>query len=87
MLTLVRNSMRMKKLPARYAAIITPLILSVFMSGIVSSVSTLMNAGWDRFAAIWPHAWGASWAIAFPSLMLVLPVVRRIVGAIVEQRA
>ncbi|NRP73692.1 hypothetical protein ILFOPFJJ_04605 [Ensifer psoraleae] len=45
MLTLVRNSMRMKKLPARYAAIITPLILSVFMSGIVSSVSTLMNAG------------------------------------------
>ncbi|WP_376741448.1 DUF2798 domain-containing protein [Sinorhizobium psoraleae] len=36
---------------------------------------------------MWPHAWGASWAIAFPSLMLVLPVVRRIVGAIVEQRA
>ncbi|WEX86791.1 DUF2798 domain-containing protein [Sinorhizobium garamanticum] len=87
MLTLVRNSLRIKKLPSRYAVIVMPLILSVLMSGIVSAVSTLMNAGRDQFAATWPHAWAASWLIAFPSLLLLLPVVRRIVGAIVEQRA
>ncbi|MCA1440653.1 DUF2798 domain-containing protein [Ensifer sp. IC4062] len=87
MLTLGRKSLTIKKLPSRYAVVVMPLILSVLMSGIVSAVSTLMNAGWDQFAATWPHAWGASWLIAYPSLMLLLPVVRRIVGVLVEQRA
>jgi hypothetical protein len=30
------------------------------------------------------RAWGASWLVAFPSLLIVMPVVRRIVAAIVE---
>jgi hypothetical protein len=51
-----------------------------------SAVATLINAGWTTgFVATWPYAWGASWLMAFPSLLLVLPIVRRIVAAIVDQ--
>jgi len=31
-------------------------------------------------------AWGLSWLVAFPVLLAVMPVVRRIVGLIVETR-
>jgi hypothetical protein len=30
------------------------------------------------------QAWGLSWLIAFPVLLLILPLVRRIVAALVE---
>jgi hypothetical protein len=32
-------------------------------------------------------AWFLSWLVAFPTLLLVLPVVRRIVGLVVQQPA
>jgi hypothetical protein len=64
----------------------TPLVLSVFMSCIVSLVSTLRAHGFEGFAfGGWLEAWGLSWIVAFPTLLLVLPAVRRIVSALVEQ--
>ncbi|MGF6176201.1 DUF2798 domain-containing protein [Ensifer sp. 4252] len=74
-----------KKLPARYNAIAMPQVLSVLMSCIVSAVSTAANAGFsaDLFS-LWLKAWGTSWLVAFPSLLLVLPLVRFIVAAIVQ---
>lgn len=62
-----------------------PFILSVLMSAIVSFIATLKNIGMPPdFIGIWLGAWQISWLIAFPSLLLVLPVVRRIVGLLVE---
>ncbi|WP_428030640.1 DUF2798 domain-containing protein [Ancylobacter sp.] len=74
-----------RKLPARYAAILLPLVLSVLMTFVVSAIATLrsLGAGPD-FLATWPVAWGLSWLVAFPTLLLVLPVVRRIVALLVE---
>lgn len=73
------------KLPARYNTIAMPLVLSVLMSCLVSAVSTTVNAGFgaDLFV-LWMKAWGISWLVAFPSLLLVLPLVRIIVGALVQ---
>lgn len=77
---------RRRKLPPGYARILMPLILSIIMSGVVSAVATIASIGLGPdFALGWPKAWGASWMVAFPTLLLVLPVVRRIVGVIVEQ--
>lgn len=74
-----------RKLPARYASILLPFVLSVFMSFIVSGVATLHGVGvTPDFLHIWMGAWGVSWVIAFPTLLTVLPVVRRIVGLMVE---
>ncbi len=76
----------MKKLPAQYGTIITPFILSVFMSSIVSLVSTLRAFGFAEFqASTWAQAWGLSWLIAFPTLFAILPIVRKIAGLLVEK--
>lgn len=76
---------RMKRLPARYAAVITPLILSVFMSAIVSFIATWRAVGLpDGVAWLWLSAWKTSWLVAFPSLLVVLPIVRRITALLVE---
>jgi len=74
------------KLPARYAAIIMPLALSVLMTFVVSAISTLRSLGpTPAFIAMWPAAWALSWLVAFPTLLAVLPLVRRIVALVVEQ--
>lgn len=74
-----------RKLPAQYAAIILPLILSVLMTFIISGISTLKSLGpTPAFVATWPAAWALSWLIGFPALLVVLPLVRRIVALVVE---
>lgn len=73
------------RLPARAAGILMPLILSLMMTFIVSAIATLRSAGLaPDILWLWLGAWGMSWLVAFPTLLLVLPLVRRIVAALVE---
>jgi hypothetical protein len=73
------------KLPARYAAIVMPLVLSVLMTFVVSAISTLRSLGpTPAFLATWPATWGISWLVAFPVLLALLPLVRKIVALAVE---
>ncbi|MBR0557742.1 DUF2798 domain-containing protein [Ciceribacter sp. L1K23] len=54
------------------------------MSCIVSGLATALGAGIDgAFPLLWLRAWVASWAIAFPSVLLVAPLVRRILARVV----
>ena len=77
-----------RKLPARYAAIVLPFCLSLLMTFIISGVSTLMSLGPTRaFVTTWPAAWAGSWIIGFPTLVAVLPLVRRFVALVVETPA
>lgn len=72
------------KLPTRYGAIVMPLVLSIIMTFVVSGISTVRALGFtDASLRTWPAAWGLSWVIAFPVLILVLPLVRRIVALVV----
>ncbi len=75
-----------RKLPARFNAVVTPLVITFLMTCVVSGISTLNGIGLrDDFAVTWLQSWGASWVVAFPTLVIILPLVRRIVGAVVEQ--
>jgi len=76
---------RFRKLPAKAHAIVFPMILSLLMSGVVSTIATLKAVGLeaDILSRIL-QAWGLSYVIAFPSALVVMPVVKRIVGSIVE---
>lgn len=66
-----------RRLPARYHAIVLPLILSFFMTCVVSLISTLRSVGLiDGFWFLWLGAWALSWLVAFPLLLLVLPLAR-----------
>ncbi|MBM3116017.1 DUF2798 domain-containing protein [Jeongeupia naejangsanensis] len=73
-----------RKLPARYASVVMPLLLSLLMTCIVSVISTLRGIGPGGFPQVWLAAWGLSWLVAFPVLLLVLPVVRRLTMLIVR---
>lgn len=74
-----------RRLPARYAVIVAPLVLSIVMTCIVSAVATLRSLGPAPTAlAVWPSAWAMSWLVAFPTLLAIQPLVRRLVGLIVE---
>lgn len=62
-----------------------PLLLSLLMTFIVSLISTLRVAGFSLDALrLWMSSWALSWLVAFPTLLLVLPLVRRATAAIVD---
>ena len=75
------NMFAIRKLPARFAPVVMPLVLSVLMTFVVSVISTLKSLGLTpAFLATWPGAWEIPWLVAFPTLLVVLPLVRRIVS-------
>ena len=67
------------RIPARFGWLVMPLLLSVLMTAVVSAVSMLIALGASpRLLGAWPRAWATSWLIAFPTLLLLLPLVRRL---------
>jgi hypothetical protein len=72
-------------LPARYAPILFGLLLSGMMSLIVSGLSTIRALGWvDHLALIWMGNWAVSWATAFPVVLVVAPITRRVVARLIR---
>ena len=77
--------MTFKKLPARYASVVAPLLLSLMMTCVVSAISLLRSRGLGAGTlALWPSAWAISWLVAFPVLLAVMPLVRRLTRLIVS---
>ena len=73
------------KLPARFAMVVTPFFLSIVMTCVISFVSTLRGVGWvPGIMHLWLGSWGISWLIAFPTLMVMLPLVRKLTGVFVQ---
>jgi hypothetical protein len=74
-----------RKLPARYNLVAMPLALSFLMTFIVSGISTFSGIGFVAGAVEkWLQAWALSWIVAFPTMLFVFPLVRRLVGLVVE---
>lgn len=72
-------------MPARFAPVLFGFVLSSLMSLIVSGIATVRTAGLvDGFPALWLNAWLLSWLIAFPVVLVVAPLARRIVGLLVK---
>ena len=77
--------MALKKLPARYAGLVMPFMLSVLMTCIISFVSTVLGVGLvPGLLQKWLRAWLVSWIVAFPTVLFVLPLVRKATAALVE---
>lgn len=73
-------------IPARYSPVLFGLILSGLMSLIVSGLSTARAVGLvEGFPALWLGNWAVSWAIAFPTVLVVAPITRKIVARLVRQ--
>ena len=68
-------------IPAKYAPLLFGLVLSMCMSCIVSGVSTLSSVGpLDGFFGLWGGAWLKSWIVAFPVVLVIAPLARKLVG-------
>ena len=75
-------------IPSRFAPFLFGFILSGLMSFVVSGISTFRNAGLiDGYLGLWIGAWLPSWLFAFPIVLVVAPLARRIVGGLVRTGA
>ncbi|WP_311514983.1 DUF2798 domain-containing protein [Oligella urethralis] len=72
------------KLPASSIHWLMPLLLSGIMSGVVSAYNTIKNLGLvDGIFPIWLNNWLQSWLIAFPLVLVILPILRCVVGTMI----
>ncbi len=72
-------------LHARYSAVVMPFFLSIIMTSVISLVSTLRGVGLaPGLLPLWLGSWALSWVIAFPTLLVVLPIVRKVTFAFVQ---
>ncbi|MGL5908625.1 MAG: DUF2798 domain-containing protein [Phycicoccus sp.] len=73
-----------RRLPARSAPVVFAALLSALMTVVASGISTVRGLGPDGFtASAWLQAFASSWPVAFPTVLVVAPVVRRLVARIV----
>jgi hypothetical protein len=69
------------KIPVRYAPLLFGGILSVIMVTVVSGVVIALNQGIDQdFLWRWATSAATTLPIAFPTVTIVAPWVRRVVG-------
>lgn len=68
----------------RYAL---PLCLTLVMTFLVSGVATIRALGLvEGVLSKWAESWMFSWCIAFPTMFLLMPVVRRALTRVIEDR-
>jgi len=72
-------------IPARYAPNLFGFILSGLMSCVVSGLSTARALGLEGFFGHWMGNWAISWAVAFPAVLVMAPIARRMVARLVRQ--
>lgn len=72
-------------IPARFAPVLFGLILSGLMSLIVSGIATVRATGMvPDFPGLWMTAWLTSWLVAFPTVLVIAPLARRLVAKVVR---
>jgi hypothetical protein len=70
-------------IPARFAPVVFGFVLSAMMSFVVSGIATFRTLGLaEGVVGIWLGNWLSSWAVAFPVVLVLAPVARRMVGRI-----
>lgn len=69
------------RIPARFAPILFSALLSAIMVCIVSAFVLMISQGFHAgFVAQWLKSCVTTWPVAFPTVAVVAPWVRRMVG-------
>lgn len=72
-------------LPRKLENFAFALLLSGIQTLIISGISTAMAAGLSAdFPLMWVKAYFSSWIIAFPGVLVIAPMVRRILKRIIH---
>ena len=71
------------RIPSRFAPILFSAILSAIMVCIVSAFVLITSQGLSaELPARWVRSCLTTWPVAFPTVAIVAPVVRRVVGRV-----
>jgi len=69
----------------KYQKVLFAFLMALMMSGIMSLVISVFNLGLHaNIVHIWLKAWGFAFVVAFPTIMLVAPIVQRLVNRLIE---
>lgn len=72
--------------PKKLAPVLSGFILSGLMSLLVTGIATWRTAEVaPGFFGLWATGWLTAWLVAFPVVLVVAPLTRRAVGALVAQ--
>lgn len=73
-------------LPKKSEPIVFGLLLTCLMTFFVAGISTALAVGIanPNLFGLWFKAWMPSWAVAFPVILFVGPIVRRILQTIIK---
>ena len=76
----------MNKLPASYMRYALPAGTTFFMTFLVSGVATWRALGVvPGMLGMWMTSWLIAWLVAYPTMLIMMPRVRRWLGRIIEQ--
>ena len=71
------------RIPARYSPVIFSALLSAIMVAIVSAFALAISRGLSpQFVGEWLKSCITIWPVAFPTVAVVAPLVRKLVGYI-----
>lgn len=71
------------KIPARYSHVLFGGLLSVIMVTIISGTVLLISRGFgEGFFRDWLKGFATAWPVAFPTVLVVAPFVRRVVARV-----
>jgi hypothetical protein len=73
-------------IPKKYEMVLFAFLMSLFMAGFMSFIVTLINIGFvDDLLWKWLEAYWKAFLVAFPTIMVVVPQVRKIVGKLISK--
>lgn len=73
-------------IPKRYEFIVFAFFMSMLMSFLMSGVITWINIGMvDNFLILWTEAFFKAYVVAFPSVIIVVPQVKRLVRLVIKE--
>lgn len=74
------------KIPVKYAPFVFAFMMSGLMAGIMSGVLTALSVGLSMNMLIrWGHVFPTAWSIAFPCVLILAPLVKRVVSKVVME--
>ena len=73
------------KINNKYTNLLFASLMSLFMALLMSGILTVIHLGFKpNFIGRWLHAFVIAWPIAFPSILIIAPAVRKIVAKLTD---
>jgi len=73
-------------IPRKHHKIVFSFFMALLMSGIMSFVISVFNVGMvPNIITLWLKAWSFAFTIAFPTILIVSPLVHKLVSLVLHE--